>query len=131
MRSIDGNPGPGKLIFCRSMKISLISCWRQCEMIMSNIGTIASSLPASTAASAGIASTQVRILSFTNTIIRFLVGPLADYLSPVSLFAGTASVKKRPVSRVVFLIASTALLALTLLITELFVRSQRTLWILT
>jgi hypothetical protein len=92
----------------------------QCEMLMSNIGTMVLGVPEtrdgvttgdSLSTSAGGAA-QVRLLSLSNTCARLVVGPLADYLAPTPLAHPTGEVyfpRKRYFSRLVFLSVSCAL----------------------
>ena len=112
-------------------------------MVISNIGTIVLSLPPSSSPSGvtvvGIpstdsaTSTQVRILSLSNTISRLLVGPVADFVSPVVSYLpnGDRSYpRKHRVSRIAFLVGSTILLACTYFWTEVGIRSQAAVWAL-
>lgn len=112
-------------------------------MILSNIGTIVLSLPPSSSSSgvglmrvpsADIAtSTQVRILSLANTISRLLVGPLADFVSPVASYLPNGDLcfpRKHRISRMAFLMGSSALLAITCGWMEVGVRSQAGVWAL-
>jgi hypothetical protein len=78
-------------------------------------------------------STQVRLLSLANTCSLLLVGPLADFTSPVASYlpSGLRSFpRKHRISRVAFLSAATFLLALTFFWMEIGIRSQETVWIL-
>jgi hypothetical protein len=116
----------------------------QCEMVISNIGTIVLSLPASSLSPSGTkvldvpstdlaTSTQVRIISLSNTISRLLVGPIADFVSPIASYLpnGDRSYpRKHRVSRIAFLVVSTILLAGTYLWMEVGIRSQAALWAL-
>jgi len=114
-----------------------------CEMVISNIGTIVLSLPASPSPSGinvfdvspteAATSTQVRILSISNTISRLLVGPVADLISPVASYLPNGDrtyPRKRPVSRIAFLAGSTILLAGTYSWMEVGIRSLAALWTL-
>ncbi|KAF8201667.1 hypothetical protein BJ912DRAFT_512334 [Pholiota molesta] len=64
------------------------------EMVISNIGTISESLPAAPyrstlvrgSASSSSAALQVKLLSIANTVSRIIVGPLADFVSPIAGF---------------------------------------------
>ena len=118
---------------------ALITGSCQCEMVISNIGTIVLSLPASPSSSelkvldipSTATSTQVRILSLSNTISRLLVGPVADFVSPVASYLANGErhyPRKHRVSRIAFLAGSTILLASTFLWMEVGVRSQAALW---
>jgi len=104
-----------------------------CEMVISNIGTIVLSLPPSTSMpSAELAtSTQVRLISIANTLSRLLVGPLADFVSPVASYLPNgvlAFPRKHFISRVFFLCGAALLLAVTFLRMGVNVRSQGALW---
>jgi len=114
-----------------------------CEMVISNIGTIVLSHPISSSSSGinvlGVpstdvaTSTQVRILSLSNTVSRLLVGPVADFVSPVASYLpnGDRSYpRKHRISRIAFLVGPTILLASTYFWMELGIRSQATLWAL-
>ncbi|KAJ3887347.1 major facilitator superfamily domain-containing protein [Lentinula edodes] len=109
-----------------------------CEMIMSNVGTIALSLPAGmarTLVSKGeqAASLQVKILSISNTLSRLLVGPLADFVSPVfsyRLLEGFATTRKHRISRVVFLSGAASLLAASCAWMVFGVRTRHDVWLL-
>ncbi|KAJ3925306.1 MAG: major facilitator superfamily domain-containing protein [Lentinula lateritia] len=109
-----------------------------CEMIMSNVGTIALSLPAGmarTLVSKGeqAASLQVKILSISNTLSRLLVGPLADFVSPVfsyRLLEGFATIRKHRISRVVFLSGAASLLAASCAWMVFGVRTRHDVWLL-
>ncbi|KAI6140801.1 MFS general substrate transporter [Pisolithus tinctorius] len=113
-----------------------------CEMVISNIGTIVLSLPSRylpTTALDGIpsgdiaTSTQVRTISIANTVSRFVVGPLADFVSPVPSHPqpdSRGTYRKHLVSRLVFLAFSSSLLVCTCLWTVVGIRSQAALWTL-
>lgn len=113
-----------------------------CEMVISNIGTIVLSLPSRyfpTTALDGIpsgdlaTSTQVRSISIANTVSRFVVGPLADFVSPVPSHPQPSSrgtLRKHFVSRLVFLAFSSSVLVCTCLWTVVGIRSQAALWAL-
>ncbi|KDQ60735.1 hypothetical protein JAAARDRAFT_31710 [Jaapia argillacea MUCL 33604] len=114
-----------------------------CEMVISNIGTIVLSLPPSYSRSTILflnnpstdiaTSTQVRVLSLASTISRLLVGPLADFVSPVASYLPNGNryfTRKHHVSRVAFLAGSTLLLAFTFAWTDVGVRSRENLWML-
>lgn len=56
------------------------------EMVISNAGSIVLSLPSSLTAfdsPTAITAQQVRLLSFSNTVSRLLVGSIADWMSPI------------------------------------------------
>ncbi|KAG1754510.1 MFS general substrate transporter [Suillus lakei] len=102
------------------------------EMVISNIGTIVLSLASQTSSTIATA-TQVRFLSVANTLSRLVVGPLADFVSPMAshLPSGAQSIpRKRHVSRVAFLFFSILVLVLTYSWMVLGVRSQVDLWAL-
>ncbi|KIK59800.1 hypothetical protein GYMLUDRAFT_226757 [Collybiopsis luxurians FD-317 M1] len=92
-----------------------------CEMIMSNVGTIVLSLPSELVQTVAIkddqsAAFQVKILSIANTVSRLLIGPFADFASPVFSYEhlqGFTTVRKHHISRIVFLSGASSLLALT------------------
>lgn len=125
----------------RTNSFALTSVSVQCEMVISNIGTIILSLPSSSSTSTMAAvpttdisnSTQVRLLSLANTCSRLLVGPLADFISPVASYLPSGIrcfPRKHHVSRVAFLSAATFILAITFFWMEVGVRSQEAVWIL-
>ncbi|KAF7978143.1 hypothetical protein HWV62_17468 [Athelia sp. TMB] len=114
-----------------------------CEMVMSNIGTIVLSLPPYPVSSGAGAlripsadistATQVRLLSLANTVTRLLVGPVADYTSPVASYLtnGEAFYPRRHfVSRVAFLAGAATLYAFTCLWMAAGVYTQGALWAL-
>ncbi|KAJ3987136.1 MFS general substrate transporter [Lentinula detonsa] len=110
-----------------------------CEMIMSNVGTIVLSLPSSTVARALVsegqqaASLHVKILSISNTTSRILVGPLADFISPVFSYQhpeGYLTIRKHRISRMVFLFGAASLLAATCAWMVFGVRTQHDVWLL-
>jgi len=111
-----------------------------CEMVISNIGTIVMSLPSSPLSginslpSTDVAtSTQVRIISLSNTISRLLVGPLADFVSPIASYLPNGDrryPRRHRVTRIAFLLGPTVLLAITYFWMEVGIRSQTALWIL-
>ncbi|KAJ7710025.1 major facilitator superfamily domain-containing protein [Mycena rosella] len=107
-----------------------------CEMVISNVGTIALSLPSASAtvflgSPGAAASAQVKILAISNTVTRLLVGPLADFVSPIVAIAPPvdSSPKKHYISRAAFLVGAAVFLAFTFLWMEV-VRSQADLWVL-
>jgi len=108
------------------------------EMVQSNIGTITLSLPPVSSAVSEIPSganigTQVRLLSIANTVSRLLSGTLADIVSPVARYlpSGMYCFTKKPrFSRVLFLSFSALILAFSFAWTEIAVRSQRAIWVL-
>lgn len=112
----------------------------QCEMVISNIGTIAESLPASNdrpTSSKGHAGSsaalQVKLLSITNTASRLIIGPLADYVSPISVFLPTGIrtfTRKHMISRFAFLTGAAALVSLTFFWMSIGITTQGELWAL-
>ncbi|KAI5122073.1 hypothetical protein M0805_006056 [Coniferiporia weirii] len=118
----------------------MLICLGSCEMVISNIGTIVLSLPSSSAppsvsplSASAVTATQVRLLSISNTVSRLLVGPLADFVSPVASFLPCGTIfysRKHRISRVAFLSAAIALLVLVYGWMELAVRSREEMWVL-
>ncbi|KAG9226412.1 hypothetical protein CCMSSC00406_0003291 [Pleurotus cornucopiae] len=108
-----------------------------CEMIISNIGTIVLSLSKSTVHSQesmeAIASQQVRLISFSNTASRIVVGPLADFISPVAshLPSGLRALPSHHfISRVAFISVPTALLVISSLVMIFTIDEPQKIWIL-
>jgi hypothetical protein len=110
-------------------------------MVISNIGTIVAALPSSTSAevisdaSSAMLNTprQVRLISIANTLTRILVGPLADYVSPVASYLPNGTVvraRKHRISRVFFPCLSAIILVLTFLWTSFGITTQSGLFIL-
>ncbi|TCD60535.1 putative monocarboxylate transporter mch1 [Steccherinum ochraceum] len=100
------------------------------ETVMANLGSIFVSLPAKSGADI---STQVQLLSASNTLSRLIVGPLADFVSPVAsyLHSGIWSFpRKQHVSRIAFLTGAASVSALTFLWLVLTVRTQAGMWFL-
>lgn len=113
----------------------------QCEMIISNIGTIVLSLyPNSVAGIKSLSSsaetvttTQVRLISISNTLSRLISGPLADIISPLISHIpddGPSLPRKYRISRVVLLSGTSLLLAGAFVYLELAIRTPDALWIL-
>ncbi|KAG5646687.1 hypothetical protein DXG03_002677 [Asterophora parasitica] len=111
------------------------------EMVISNLGTIVQSLPPnpSFVASPGniphdvITANQVKIISATNTLSRLLVGPLADYVSPVASYLPSGAIfynRKHRISRVAFLSGPILLLGTAFLFMEIGVKSREAIWVL-
>jgi hypothetical protein len=105
-------------------------------MVISNIGTIVLSLPPSSSSSGinvlGVPSTD-SATSTQVTISRLLVGPVADYVSPVASYLPNGDrtyPRKHRVSRIAFLVGSTILLACTYFWMEIGIRSQAAVWAL-
>lgn len=115
-------------------------------MVISNIGTIVISLPSSSSPSsssipsimsysstASSTATQVRLLSLSNTFSRLLVGPIADFVSPIASYLHDGSIRydrKHRISRVAFLSGATVLLVLTYSWMEIGIHSREALWAL-
>lgn len=109
-------------------------------MIISNIGTIVLSLPSrtipafvDTPSTVLVTTAQVRMLSLANTISRLLVGPLADIVSPVpsrAIDGDRGFLKKHRISRILFLMSSTAILVCTYAWMVVGVREQAGIWAL-
>lgn len=109
-------------------------------MIISNIGTIVLSLyresmsgvkSLSTSAET-VTTTQVRLLSISNTLSRLISGPLADFISPLAsrIPGDRPPLRKYQISRVVLLSGTSILLAGAFVYLELAIRSPDDLWIL-
>ncbi|TFK76555.1 MFS general substrate transporter [Pluteus cervinus] len=101
-----------------------------CEMVISNMGTIVLSLRPPSLSLTGTLSgpdhaiaKQIRLLSLANTISRVVMGPLADFLSPVGL-----DLTSRWMSRVVFLSLTSLLVTSSFLWTALFARAELDVW---
>lgn len=109
-------------------------------MIISNIGTIVFSLYHESMS--GIASlsssietvttTQVRLLSISNTLSRLISGSLADFMSPLTsrIPGDTPPSRKYRISRVALLSGTSLLLAGAFVYLELAIRTPDDLWIL-
>ncbi|PCH38118.1 MFS general substrate transporter [Wolfiporia cocos MD-104 SS10] len=98
------------------------------EMIKSNIGLIVLSLPSSTPESI---AAQVQLIAVSDTLTRLLVGPLADFISPVASYSddGIWAFPRKPyVTRVLFPAGASILYALTFIWPIVGVRSQGALW---
>ncbi len=97
---------------------------------MANLGSIYLSLPTSSAASPDV-STQVQLLSASNTLSRLLVGPVADFLSPVAAYVHSVVwtfPRKQYISRVAFLLGAALLVSVTLVLLEAGVGTRETMW---
>jgi len=108
-------------------------------MVISNIGTIVAALPATVSDQAIFISSiddtphQVKLISIANTLTRILVGPLADYVSPIASYLPNGTivrVRKHRISRVSFLLFSALLLVLTFFWSSFGVTNQDGIWIL-
>jgi hypothetical protein len=107
-------------------------------MVVSNIGSIVISLPSnrhpdSHAATDAMTATQVRVISIANTLTRLLSGPVSDFTSPVpSVLANGRRGFHRThyISRMSFLSGAIVLLAITALVTEFFVTTQESVFLL-
>ncbi|GJJ12066.1 hypothetical protein Clacol_006307 [Clathrus columnatus] len=115
-----------------------------CEMVMANIGTIALALPTTqgTEITAGpfansttvtsVATTQVRLLSFSNTISRITTGPMADFISPVASYLRPGLLvlpRQHKISRVVFLFGSCLLMTISFLWMVFVIQVQEQIWL--
>lgn len=107
-------------------------------MIISNIGTIVVSLPSSEDtvdqgySDSGVAF-QVNLISGANTFTRILVGPLADFVSPIAAYlpsGGRIILRKHRVSRFIFLTVPALLMALTSGWMVLGAKTRNQLWAL-
>ena len=111
--------------------------------MISNIGSIVVSLPSSSSfpspsalsppTSDSVTATQVRLLSLSNTISRLLVGPLADFVSPVASYLPCGTIyfaRKHHISRVAFIFAASALLVFTFVWMMIGISSREMLWAL-
>ena len=102
----------------------------QAETVMANLGSIYLSLPTSSGASPDV-STQVQLLSASNTLSRLLVGPVADFLSPVAAYiqGGVWSFpRKQHISRIAFLVGAAFVVSVTLFLLEVGVSTRETMW---
>jgi len=108
-------------------------------MVISNIGTIVAALPATVPDQAIFISSiddtphQVKLISIANTLTRILVGPLADYVSPIASYLPNGTivhVRKHRISRVSFLLFSALLLVFTFFWSSFGVTTQDGIWIL-
>ena len=106
----------------------------QCEMVISNIGTIVLSLypeavsgvRSLTSSVEGVTATQVRLLSISNTLSRLISGPLADFISPLTSHIpgdGPSRPQSYRMSRVIILSGTSLLLAGTFIYLELAIRT--------
>ncbi|KAF9652841.1 MFS general substrate transporter [Thelephora ganbajun] len=108
------------------------------EMVQSNIGTITLSLPPVSSAVSEVLpevtiATQVRLFAIANTVSRLLSGTFADILSPVARYLPSGMycfTKKQRLSRVLFLSFSAVVLTFSFAWTEVAVRTQRAIWVL-
>ncbi|KAF8575793.1 MFS general substrate transporter [Ramaria rubella] len=115
-----------------------------CEMVIANIGTIALALPKreiiselptvpviSSIAGISAATTQVRLLSLSNTFSRITTGPIADFISPVASYLPSgllALPRQHRVSRVAFLLGACVLMTFSFLWMSFGVASQEGIW---
>ena len=111
-------------------------------MVIANIGSIVLSLPSSSTASTistlgssvdAITSTQVRLVSISNTLSRLVAGPLADFTSPIASYLPSGArtyPRKHWISRVSFINGSAFTCIAAFASLELFIRTQENLWIL-
>ena len=79
-----------------------------------------------------VTTTQVRLLSISNTLSRLISGPLADFLSPLTsrIPGDRPPSRKYRFSRVVLLSGTSLLLAGACVYLELAIRTPGDLWIL-
>ena len=79
-----------------------------------------------------VTTTQVRLLSISNTLSRLISGPLADFISPLNshIPGDRPPSRKYQISRVVLLSGTSLLLAGAFVYLELAVRTPDDLWIL-
>jgi MFS family permease len=105
-------------------------------MVISNIGTIVQSLAPRVALhslSTSSVSTQVRLISISNTASRLISGTLADRVSPPPHHLPTGYIvffRKRYVSRVVFVFTACTLLFVSFFWMATAVQTQRGVWVL-
>jgi hypothetical protein len=105
----------------------------QCEMVISNMGSIVLSLPPPFSSPGyppvdTATSTQVRMFATANTVSRLVIGPIADSLSPMVSDARDA--RRTRVSRVYIMSATVLLLFSIFVWMDVGVRSQEELWVL-
>ncbi|KAF7304808.1 MFS general substrate transporter [Mycena kentingensis (nom. inval.)] len=99
-----------------------------CEMIISNVGTIVTSLPpVAGGSSLAAAASQVKILSICNTLTRLVTGPFADFVSPIR---NLQTLHRHHISRAAFLVLPASILGLAFGWMQLCARSQGDVWIL-
>ena len=101
-------------------------------MVISNIGTIIMALPQSSTGrlwglliDGSATADQVKILSISNTVSRIVIGPLADFVSPVETLS-----RKTRINRFVFLSGSASLLSLVSLWMAVGVETRQQVWVL-
>lgn len=106
-------------------------------MVISNIGTIVMAVPPSATGcptgqliAGSPAALQVKLLSISNTLSRIVVGPLADFISPVITSGEVVSSRKARISRFVFLSGSAGLLSLAFLWMAVGVETREQVWVL-
>jgi len=112
-------------------------------MVVANIGTISLALPPTevttgvplsifkNSSSVSTATTQVRLLSISNTASRLTTGPMADFISPVASYLPSGLLvlpRKHKISRVAFLLGSCILMTLSFLWMVLGVTTQQGIW---
>jgi len=114
-----------------SLGLLMLICMGMSEMVMSNIGTIIASFDLPPTQQQLNAGPQIRLLSFSNTISRLLIGLIADIVSPIptkgsdnnSIFSRT-----RVVSRTAFVWLSCLVLLVSFCWMGFGVRSPDELW---
>lgn len=109
-------------------------------MIICNIGTIVHSLPPGSDGphpeSVNVAAStnrQVRLLSLSNTISRTIIGPLADFVSPITLSLTVdeqTTSRKHQINRIAFLTGAAVVLAVTFFWMVTQVTSREAIWTL-
>lgn len=104
-------------------------------MVISNIGTIVMALPPSSTGwlsfiAGSPAAHQVKLLSISNTVSRIVVGPLADFVSPVATTGEVVFPRKARISRFAFLSGSASLLSLIFLWMAVGVETRKQVWLL-
>ncbi|KAI0797721.1 major facilitator superfamily domain-containing protein [Abortiporus biennis] len=108
------------------------------EMVMANLGSIFLSLPSSSSSNSSPpslidVSTQVQVLSASNTLSRLLIGPVADFLSPVAAYLQNgiwSFPRKQHISRMVFLTGAAMLLAMTFFWSEVGIKTREGMWVM-
>ncbi len=100
-------------------------------MVMANLGSIYTSLPSSDLSAPDDVSRQVQLLSLSNTASRLVIGPLADWISPVAAYVNGgiwSFPRKQQITRMVFLTGASILLIATFGWLNVAVRSREALW---
>ncbi|KAF9001869.1 major facilitator superfamily domain-containing protein [Cyathus striatus] len=106
------------------------------EMVISNIGTIVlalSPVPPTFYPQQELATArQVRLLSLSNTVTRLVVGPVADFMSPVVAISlsDVFRFSRSCLSRVMFLSGPAVLISMTFVSMNIWVTSRGNIWVL-